>query len=45
MEEVMRICEEALEKAGYEIYGYSEAYQHFTVRVGNEDVLVDFKED
>lgn len=45
MDKIMEICQEALEEAGYEVYGYSEAYQKFTVKTGSEDVVVDFSED
>lgn len=43
IEKIMQICNAALEKAGYETYGYSEAYGKFTVSCdGEEDVTVDF---
>lgn len=45
MDEIMEICQRALEDAGYEIYGYSEVYQKFTVKTDTEDVVVDFLED
>ena len=46
LERIMEICRNALENEGYEIYGYSETYEHFTVSVdGGEDVVVDFRED
>ncbi|MDO5540571.1 MAG: hypothetical protein Q4F83_10965 [Eubacteriales bacterium] len=45
VEEIMEICHEALKEAGYETYGYSETYQHFTVRTDEEDIVVDFRED
>lgn len=45
MDEIMEICQKALEEAGYEIYGYSAAYQNFTVKTDGEDIVVDFLED
>jgi hypothetical protein len=45
MDNVMKICMEALENAGYEIYGYSEAYQKFTVSTNEGEVKVDFDID
>jgi hypothetical protein len=45
MEEIMKICMEALENAGYETYGYSEAYQIFTVSTSEGEITVDFDEN
>ena len=44
MDKIMEICRQALEKAGYEIYGYSDTYQKFTVQSDDGDVVVDFNE-
>lgn len=45
MDKIMEICRQALEEMGYEIYGYSDTYQKFTVHSDDGDVVVDFNED
>lgn len=45
VEEIMRICRDALEESGYEVYGYSEAYEKFVVRADDGDVIVDFEQE
>lgn len=42
VEEIMRICCDALEENGYEVYGYSETYEEFTVKTDDGEVIVDF---
>ena len=44
IEQIMQICQQALEEAGYETYGYSEAFGKFTVKADECDVTVGFDE-
>lgn len=44
IENIMEICSEALEQAGYIISDYSEAYENFTVsKDKRRSISVDFK--
>lgn len=42
--EIMNICVNALEDKGFQIYGYSNTYQRFTVNTDKGDIKVDFSE-
>lgn len=39
---IMDICVDALKCEDFEIYGYSEGYQRFTVKTNKGDICVDF---
>lgn len=42
---IMGICVDALQCEDFEIYGYSECYQRFTVKTSKGDIRVDFDEE
>lgn len=42
---IMDICVDALECEDFEIYGYSDGYQRFTVKTNKGDIRVDFGEE